>query len=59
VAQNRPIVGGGVARFNWPVRVWNTNMMTTSEIIQLLNSTETIFAGFCYSGVCLRPYMIP
>ena len=49
-----------VARFNRPVVItWNVEIMTTSEITQLLNSTETTFGAFCYSGACLRPYMTP
>jgi hypothetical protein len=49
-----------VARFLRPgVFIRNTDAMTTSEIIQVLNSTETTIGAFCYSGICLGPYMIP
>jgi RHS repeat-associated protein len=49
-----------VARFNRPgVTIWNIDNMTTSEITDVINSTDTTIGGFCYSGTCLTPYMTP
>jgi len=41
------------------VTIWNIDNMTTSEITDVINSTDTTIGGFCYSGACLTPYATP
>jgi RHS repeat-associated protein len=39
------------------VNFYDFNTMTTSQITGLVNGPQTTFGGFCYSGICLQPYM--